>query len=94
MPGQFQKKGIIINIRVEPRSSRSGLAGPYGKGFKVKLTSPPVEGRANAELVEILAKTFNVKKRNIEILSGSRSRNKMVRVIGVENIDNILENIG
>ncbi|MBL7032093.1 MAG: DUF167 domain-containing protein, partial [Nitrospira sp.] len=47
---------LTIKIKVEPRSSKSGIVGPYGDALKVKLTSPPVEGKANKELIEVLAK--------------------------------------
>ena len=79
------KQAIIINIKVEPRSSHSGIAGPYGKGLTVKLTSPPVEGRANEELIEILAKEFKISKKDVEIISGKKSKNKIVRLLGVKS---------
>ncbi len=75
---------LIINIKVEPRSSRSGIAGPYGKGLKVRLTSPPVEGKANKELTEVLAKEFRIRKKDVEILSGEKSKNKIVKLYGVK----------
>lgn len=75
---------LIINIKVEPRSSRSGITGSYGDGLKVRLTSPPVEGKANKELIEILAKEFRTRKKDIEILSGEKSKNKIVKLYGVK----------
>ncbi len=78
---------LIINIKVEPRSSKSGIAGIYGDGLKVKLTSPPVEGRANKELIEVLAKEFGIKKKDVEIISGKKSKNKIVKLIGVKRIE-------
>ncbi|GBE06779.1 MAG TPA: YggU family protein [Nitrospirae bacterium] len=74
---------LIINIKVAPRSSRPGIAGPYKDGLKVKLSSPPVEGRANKELIAILAKEFRIPKKNVEIIRGKRSKNKVVRLTGV-----------
>lgn len=76
---------LVINIKVEPRSSHPGIAGPYGEGLKVKLTSPPVEGRANEELIEILAKKFGISKKDVEIISGKKSKNKIVRLLGVKS---------
>ncbi len=76
---------LVINIKVEPRSSHPGIAGPYGEGLKVKLTSPPVEGRANEELIEILAKEFKISKKDVEIISGKKSKNKIVRLLGVKS---------
>jgi len=59
------RKELTIKIKVEPRSSKSGVVGPYGDSLKVKLTSPPVEGKANKELIEVLAKTFGIAKKDI-----------------------------
>ncbi|MEW6600523.1 MAG: DUF167 domain-containing protein [Nitrospirota bacterium] len=81
------KEHLTIKIKVEPRSSKSGVIGPYGDGLKVKLTSPPVEGKANKELIEVLAKEFGIPKKDVEIISGQSSKNKIVRLIGVKSID-------
>jgi len=78
------KNELILKIKVAPRSSQAGIVGQYGDALKVKLTSPPVEGKANRELVEMLAKEFGVPKKNIEIISGLSSRNKIVRLYGVK----------
>jgi len=78
---------LIIKIKVEPRSSKSGIVGPYGDALKVKLTSPPVEGKANKELIEVLAKGYGIPKKNIEIISGQSSKNKTVKLIGVKSVE-------
>ncbi len=81
------KEHVIIKIKVEPRSSKSGIIGIYGDALKVKLTSPPVDGKANKELIEVLAKGFGIHKKNVEIISGQSSKNKTVKLVGVKNID-------
>ena len=78
---------LTLNIKVEPRSSKSGIVGPYGDALKIKLTSPPVEGKANKELIEILAKGFSIAKKDVEIISGQSSKNKVVRLNGVGSMD-------
>ncbi len=78
---------LILKIKVEPRSSRSEVVGHYGDALKVKLTSPPVEGKANRELIEVLAREFGIPKKDVEIISGQASKNKTVRLIGVKRID-------
>jgi uncharacterized protein (TIGR00251 family) len=83
------KEHLTLKIKVEPRSSRSEVVGPYGEALKVKLTSPPVEGKANKELVEVLAKEFGIPKKDVEIISGQSSKNKTVRLTGVKSIDDI-----
>lgn len=80
------KPGLTLKIKVEPRSSRAGVVGPYGDALKVKLTSPPVEGRANRELIEVLAKEFGVSKKDVEIISGQSSKNKMVKLHNIKSV--------
>jgi uncharacterized protein (TIGR00251 family) len=82
---------LILKIKVEPRFSRSGIAGMYGDALKVKLTSAPVDGKANKELIAMLAKELGIKKRDVEILSGETSKNKIVKLIGVKSIKDILK---
>ncbi len=79
--------GITVKIKVEPRSSRAGVVGPYGDALKVKLTSPPVEGRANKELIEVLAKEFGIPKKDVEIISGQSSKNKVVRLHNIKSME-------
>ncbi len=85
------KEYLIINIKVEPRSSRSGIVGHYGDAIKVKLTSPPVEGKANEELIEVLAKNLGIAKKHVEIISGKSSKNKIVKLFGIKSIDDLFK---
>lgn len=73
----------LIEIRVIPRSGKSGIAGMRGESLLVRLNAAPVDGAANAELIDVLADTLDVPKRAISIVSGTRSRQKRVRVEGV-----------
>lgn len=75
--------GVILSVRVIPRAARSGPAGVRDGALLVRLTAPPVEGAANAELVEVMAKTLRVAKRCVTIVAGDRSRLKRVRIEGV-----------
>lgn len=75
--------GVRLAVRVQPRASRTELAGPYGEGVKVRLASPPVEGEANRELVEFLAEALGVSRAAVRIARGARSRSKTVEVEGV-----------
>lgn len=76
--------GVVISVRVVPRAARSGLAGTRGGAVLVRLHSPPVEGAANAELIEVMAKAFQVPKRAISIVAGDHSRQKRVRIAGID----------
>lgn len=75
---------LIFSVRVIPRSSRSEIVGEYDGALKVKLNSPPVDGAANAELIKLLAKEFDVSKSQVEILSGQTSKLKQLRISGAK----------
>lgn len=72
-----------IKVRVQPRASRSEIAGRRGDAIVVRLTSPPVDDRANKELIKLIAKAAGVAKGKVSIVRGKRSRDKVVRVEGV-----------
>lgn len=74
------KRGIAFRVRVEPKSSRRGITGFVGDALKVKVHAPPTGGAANAELTEILAEAFQVKKSAIRIVSGHASKDKIVEI--------------
>lgn len=73
---------MLLKIRVLPRSSRNKVVGEMSDGtLKVKLTAPPVDGRANEALVELLSDYLRISKKSIIIKSGLTSKNKMVEII-------------
>ena len=69
-------------MRVTPRASRSELAAGTAEHFAARLAAPPVEGAANAALVELVAKAFGVAKRDIVLVSGEKSRLKRLSIAG------------
>jgi uncharacterized protein len=75
--------GVLIMVRVVPRAGRSGLAGTRDGAVLVRLNAAPVDGAANAELIELIADALGVPKRAVSIASGVRSRSKTVHVSGV-----------
>jgi uncharacterized protein (TIGR00251 family) len=81
---QSTPNAIIISIRVIPRAGKSGVAGIRGDAWLVRLHAPPVDGAANEELVEVIAEVLAVPKRAVSIASGERSRQKRVRVSGID----------
>ncbi len=76
--------GVVIDVRVTPRSSTSGLDGVHAGALRVRLNAPPVDGAANDELVRVMAEAFGVPKRAVSIVSGQSSRSKRVRLSGVD----------
>jgi uncharacterized protein len=77
------EEGVTFAIRVLPRSSKCEVAGLQGDALKIRITAPPVEGRANEECIRFLAALLNVKKTQIIIASGHKSKNKRISVSGM-----------
>jgi len=73
----------LIKVKVLPRSSRTEIAGRGNDVYRVKITDPPVEGRANQALIALLAEKLEVPKRDIEIVSGKSGRLKTIRIRGL-----------
>jgi uncharacterized protein (TIGR00251 family) len=71
---------LVLSVRVQPRASRDELAAPLADALKVRITAPPVDGKANAHLAAFLAKTFGVAKSDVVLESGESSRIKRLRV--------------
>jgi uncharacterized protein (TIGR00251 family) len=82
----------IVNIRVIPRAHKTGLAGERDGALLVRLAAAPVDGAANAALVEFLADALGLPRRNIRIVAGARSRQKRVAIAGMtaEQVRDIL----
>ncbi len=75
--------GVSIDILVQPRASRAKFGPVHGDRIKVFVTSPPVDGEANAAVVELFKRTFGVSKSQVQITGGLSSRRKTVRVHGI-----------
>jgi len=71
---------LTLRLRVQPRAGRTAFAEPLADTLKVKLKAPPVDGRANAELVRYLADAFGVTRSEVEVVSGRRARTKQIRI--------------
>lgn len=75
---------VRFPVRVQPRASRTEVAGTQQGALKVRLQAPPVDGAANEALVEFLADSLGVPRRLVRIVSGASSRTKVVEVTGVD----------
>lgn len=73
---------IRVSVHVQPRASRSEVAGVHGAALKVRLLAPPVDGAANAALVSFLAAELDVSRRAVRIVTGASSRAKTVEIEG------------
>jgi len=75
---KWQGKQLIITLRIQPRASRDEIIGPYGEALKVRITAPPVDGKANEYLIKFIAKQFGVTRRDVKLISGETGRNKRI----------------
>jgi uncharacterized protein len=74
---------VRFSVRVQPRAARSEVVGVHGDALKIRLSSPPVDGAANDELIFFLAEIFAVPRRAVRILAGETSRSKLIEIDGV-----------
>ena len=79
-----QPDGFTIRIRVIPKAHRNALAGVENGALLVRLVAPPVEGKANQALLEYLRSRLGLRKHQLHLLGGQKSRHKLVKVQGVE----------
>jgi uncharacterized protein (TIGR00251 family) len=76
-----EQDGVVtLRIRVQPRASRTELAGEHGGAIKLKIAAPPVDGKANEQCRRFLAKLLDVSAGSVEIIKGDSSRDKVIRI--------------
>jgi uncharacterized protein (TIGR00251 family) len=82
---QIREKGnaVCFTIRVIPRASRSELAGFQNEALKLRITSPPVDGKANDECIRVISDFLRIKKGQVTIVGGHASRTKTIAVEGL-----------
>lgn len=80
---KVEQNGCVLHVQAQPGAKRSEVAGPIGDALKIRLSAPPIEGRANEELIRFLADLFGAPKRQVQVISGAGSRRKRVRITGV-----------
>jgi hypothetical protein len=71
---------VVLSLHVQPGAKRTEVVGPHGEALKLRLAAPPVDGRANAELLRYLAAAFGVPPRQVTLIRGETSRRKSVRI--------------
>ena len=74
--------GAVLSLRIIPRAHKNAIQGEHGEALKIRLCAPPVDGAANAALVEFLSDHFSLPRARIQLLSGATSRNKRVLLAG------------
>lgn len=77
----------LLRLHVTPRGSKNEIIGWRDDVLCVKITAPPVEGAANAAIVKFIADSLGVRKSQVELVSGEKSREKTVRISGLSDAD-------
>lgn len=88
----IDEKGLELNIYAQPGARRSEIVGLYDERIKVRVSSPPVDGKANVELRKFLAAFCGVSKSRVVLLQGEKSKNK--KVLLKIDVDQVKEVIG
>jgi uncharacterized protein len=86
IPVRETDAGVTFAVRVQPGAKKTAITGVYGEGesaaVKLLLAAPPIEGRANAAVVDFFAELFGVSGSQVSILYGETSRSKVIRISG------------
>ncbi len=80
MGERTQSTTLRLRVRLQPRASRDRIVGWHGTAVKIQVHAPPIDGAANAALVDLLARTLAVPHRAVHIVQGSTSRDKVVEI--------------
>jgi uncharacterized protein len=89
---RWEGENLILSVHVQPRASQSGIVGVHGDKLKVKITSAPVDGQANADVCQLFSKVFGVSKSRIILQSGQTSRNKSFCIQSPKKLPAIISN--
>lgn len=73
---------VIIHVYAQPGAKRSEISGFHGDALKIRLASPPIDGRANETLIKYIAQLFKVPLRQVELKQGDKSRHKKIAIQG------------
>ncbi|MBX3040758.1 MAG: YggU family protein [Bdellovibrionaceae bacterium] len=84
---------VRLHLLIQPNASKSEVSGPHDGSLKIRIQSPPIDGKANETLVEFLAKKLGVSKRSVQLVKGETSRHKVVEITGLE-IETLKQKLG
>lgn len=76
----WQGEDLILHCHLQPKASSDEIVGVHGDRLKIRITAPPIDGKANEHIIKWFSKLFKVPKNNIEILQGELGRQKTLRI--------------
>jgi uncharacterized protein (TIGR00251 family) len=87
---RWENEDLVLSLHVQPRATRDEVLGPAGDHLRVRITAPPVEGRANEHLRRFFAEVFGVPRSHVVLLTGDHGRFKRLRIRGPTRLPDAL----
>src|SRR5579863_3758374 len=78
-----QPDGVLLSVKLQPRSSVDEIGEPLGNELRIKVTAPPVEAAANQALVRLLSEKLDCPCNQVQLVRGQTSRHKLVKLYGL-----------
>jgi uncharacterized protein (TIGR00251 family) len=78
---------MTLRVRVQPRARKNALAGRIEQEWKLLLTAPPIEGRANQACIEFFSRALGIPQSRVRLVSGEKSRHKVLELEGVSEAE-------
>lgn len=88
---QWRGADLLLDCHLQPGAKSIGFAGQHGERLKIRISAPPVDGKANDMLLAFIAKAFGVSKRQVSLLSGQQSRQKRLLIEAPQQLPEELE---
>lgn len=82
----WENHDLVLACKLQPKAANDEFVGEQGDQLKIRITAPPVDGKANQHLIKFVAKSFGVSKSSVSIQSGELSRSKVIRITGPNKI--------
>lgn len=78
---RYNNGNLILNLYIQPGAKSNGVIGLHGDALKIKLASPPLDGKANKALLQFIATQFNIPGQKIKLIRGEKSRYKTIKLL-------------
>ncbi len=87
----WQGQELVLDLRIQTRARKDELVGIHDGRLRVRITAPPVEGKANRHLISFLAQLFGVPQNRVEITHGAHGREKRVRIHAPKSLPELIQ---
>lgn len=77
---------MLLDVHIQPRAAKDEIVGCHGDRLKIRISAPPVDGKANRHLIDFLAETFKVPKRDVLLLAGENGRDKRFKILSPKQV--------